>query len=162
MIVKHGGRWVNGIGRFVKLGGRWRPAIRIQIKVNGRWADLVSVIVAQLWDTTITVGSNINGTLHGYNTVWGSTYGVSSAPSILAGNTVESFLTGSSSNLGVGPFQWLELCVVGKVPDMSLRTIYVNGIVGQNIRNFRSGNRTYFQWVFPTPIPLTARWAVIV
>lgn len=105
MIVKHGGRWVNGVGRFVKLGGRWHPAIRIQIKINGNWADLVSVIVAQVWDTTIVVGSNINGTLHGYNTVRGSKYGNSSAPSILAGNRVESFLTGSSSYLGMGAFQ---------------------------------------------------------
>lgn len=159
MFVRNGGRWVLGVNT-VKVRGLWKPVTRMLIKTNGRWADLVTVIQATLWQSGIVVGGNLFKSIYGYRNTYTS-FGSASKPRLLAGNTVESFVTGGDPYLGTGPYQWVELCVIGKVSDMSLRPIYLNGIKGENVNNYLRGNRTYFQWVFPYPIPIQGSWTVV-
>lgn len=157
MIIKFLGEWRFGLGR-VKVRGVWRPVVRTLIKNNGRWFETLGLFVATLWDTRITVGRSSNLNVYGYSRI--ARYGGVSSGSTFSGQLVDSFVTGNSSYLGVGPYRWVEMVVNGRVSNTSLRPIYINGIIGANVRNWRSGGKTYFQWTFPTMLPVNVEWVV--
>jgi len=52
------------------------------------------------------------------------------------------------------------MVVSGKVSDLSLKPLYVNGMRGENTRNYHSGSKTYFQWVFTQALPTNISWDI--
>jgi hypothetical protein len=73
-------------------------------------------------------------------------------------------LTENKPFLGADQYKWLEMMIAGNVSAINFGNCSVNGVIGEMIswQYVSETNSSYIRWHFPTALPLTGTWALIV
>lgn len=148
----------------IKVAGTWKLSKAVFVKVAGVWKQTVGEPPKDnIYNGTITVGHGTTGGLEIYGFHAEATGGSASPNSTKQAQGFYA-LTESKEFVGAPEYQWIEMMIAGDISALSFGNCSVNGVIGELVSwEYQSGtNSSYIRWHFPTPLPLTGTWDLIV
>jgi hypothetical protein len=149
----------------IKVAGTWKLSKAVFVKVGGIWKQTVGVAPKNnIYNGTITVG---HGNLSPGLDIWGfhgQATGGSASPTSTKQSQGMYVITENTVFLDAPSVQWIEMAIAGDITGLDFGNCSVNGVIGEMINwewNATAGT-SYIRWHFPTPLPLTGTWALIV